>query len=539
MNDNDRYSSLYDAFQQCAERFGDNLFLRAPTANTADRMAQGISYTYAETHARVDELIPNYAARGLGKGERVALVFDSRLEVYLHLLALNALGVSIVPLHSLGTDEDLRYMILHSNSRLTVCADQHRARLDTLLADLDDRDKCDVIGESDLKGSVDPPAAVQTDLATEAAIVYTSGTTGKPKGCMLSNEYFLSLGIWYNDLGGLCSMDASDRLLTPLPPNHMNALCTSFTAMMLCGGCVIQLDRFHPGSWWQTVREEKATIIHSLGVMIAILLTLPEDEADDFSQQIKFCFGPGPDPRHQANFEKRFGFPLIDAWAMSETGAGALTIAYEEPRHVGERCIGKASEFMEYRIVDEQEQDVVVGESGELLVRGKGDRPRRNFFTGYYKDPDATEEGWRGGWWHTGDVVREGPDGCLFFVDRRKNVIRRSGENIAAVEVEAALLQSPHVENCAVCAVPDEIRGDEVFAFVIPHGAAPDAADIFRHCAEHLTYFKTPGYIAFVDSLPLTASQKVSRGEVKKMAGVRVAHSDCIDLRKLKRRKAS
>ena len=152
-----------------------------------------------------------------------------------------------------------------------------------------------------------------TDLATEAALVYTSGTTGKPKGCMLSNEYFLALGIWYNDLGGICSMDANDRLLTPLPPNHMNALCTSFIAMMLCGGCVVQLDRFHPRSWWQSIREEKATIIHCLGVMVAILLTLPEEEADDFAGQIKFCFGPGPDPRHQAVFEKRFGFPLIDA----------------------------------------------------------------------------------------------------------------------------------------------------------------------------------------------------------------------------------
>ena len=134
---------------------------------------------------------------------------------------------------------------------------------------------------------------------------------------------------------------------------------------------------------------------------------------------------------------------------MTETGAGSLTIAYEEPRHVGERCIGKPGDFMEYRIVDEQDQDMAKGEPGELLVRASGDNPRRNFFSGYYKDGAATEEGWRGDWWHTGDVVRQGADGCLFFVDRRKNVIRRSGENIAAVEVEAALLQSPEVENCA------------------------------------------------------------------------------------------
>jgi len=533
MNDTQSYTSVYLAFQECAGRFGDNAFLRAPAPNAAASSADGDAYTYAETAARVSELIPNYAALGLSKGDRVALVFDSRLEVYLHLLALNALGVSVVPLHSLGTDEDLRYMIEHSNSRLAVAADERRERLAALLADLPG---CEVLVESDLAGSVDTPPAAQGDLATEAALVYTSGTTGKPKGCMLSNEYFLAIGIWYNGLGGICSMDANDRLLTPLPPNHMNALCTSFTAMMLCGGCVVQLDRFHPRSWWQACREEKATIIHCLGVMVAILLTLPEEDADDFSGQIKFCFGPGSDPRHQAVFEQRFGFPLIEAWAMTETGAGAMTIAYEEPRHVGERCIGKAAVATEYRIVDEQDNDVPSGESGELLVRAEGDRPRRNFFSGYFKDAEATEAGWDGGWWHTGDVVREGPDKLLFFVDRRKNVIRRSGENIAAVEVEAALLQSPDVDNCAVCAVPDEIRGDEVFAFVIPHGGTPDAMEVFQHCAEHLTYFKTPGYIAFVETLPLTASQKVSRGEVKKMAAERVANNDCIDLRKYKKR---
>ena len=136
---------------------------------------------------------------------------------------------------------------------------------------------------------------------------------------MLSNEYFLAIGEWYIGLGGMCSLDEHDRLLTPLPPNHMNALCTSFTAMMLCGGCVIQLDRFHPRTWWQTVREERATVIHCLGVMTAILLTLEEEAGDDFSGQVKFCFGPGSDPKHQGVFEQRFGVALIEAWASQKS----------------------------------------------------------------------------------------------------------------------------------------------------------------------------------------------------------------------------
>ncbi len=221
---------------------------------------------------------------------------------------------------------------------------------------------------------------------------------------------------------------------------------------------------------------------------------------------------------------------------MTESGAGGMTIAYEEPRHVGQRCIGKPVETMDYRIVDEKDDDVPAGEAGELLVRSKGNDPRRRFFSGYYKDDAATEEGWKGGWWHTGDVVREGDDGSLYFVDRRKNVIRRSGENIAAVEVEAALLRHPGVDGCAVCAVPDEIRGDEVFAFVIANKAF-EARELFDHCMAHLTYFKVPGYIAFVPELPLTASQKVSRGEVKVLAREVLENGECVDLREHKKRK--
>lgn len=520
--------SVYHAFVSAVDRYGERPFLRTPAVSTAGYADGAIEFSYDETKTSVDALIAGYQKRGLTPLSRVALAFDSRLEIYLHLLALNALGISIVPLNSGATDDELRHIISHSDSELLVSLPEYAARFAGL-------DICEVIVEDDLSDGGATVELADRDAAREAALLYTSGTTGKPKGCMLSNDYFLALGDWYTSLSGICSLDENDRLLTPLPPNHMNALCTSFPAMMYCGGCVIQLDRFHPRSWWQTVREEKATVIHCLGVMTAILLTLPEGESESFSAQIKFCFGPGSDPRHQGKFEERFGVPLIEAWAMTESGAGGMTIAYEEPRHVGTRCIGKTVPKTEHRIVDEHDVDVPTGDSGELLVRATGEDPRRHFFSGYYKDEKATEEGWQGGWWHTGDVVREGDDGSLYFVDRRKNVIRRSGENIAAVEVEAILLQHPDVDGCAVCAVPDEIRGDEVFAFVI-NNKAVDERNIFDHCMAHLTYFKVPGYIAFVAELPLTASQKVSRGNIKNMARETLENDECADLREFKRR---
>jgi acyl-CoA synthetase (AMP-forming)/AMP-acid ligase II len=525
----EQLGSVYHAFKLSADRHGPRPFLRTPAASAQDYAGGAVEYTYGEASSRVDELVRGYAKRGLSPGDRVSIAFDSRLEVYLHLLALNALGASIVPLNSGATDDELRHIIGHSDSGLLVSLQEYAQRFTALGI-------CEVVAEAELVAAGPTPKLAAPEPAAEAGLLYTSGTTGKPKGCMLSNEYFLAIGLWYTGLGDICSLDENDRLLTPLPPNHMNALCTSFTAMMLSGGCVIQLDRFHPRSWWQTAREERATVIHCLGVMTAILLTLPEDDADDFTGQIKFCFGPGSDPKHQGVFERRFGVPLIEAWAMTESGAGGMTIAYREPRHVGRRCIGKPIETTEYRIVDECDRDVPVGEPGELLVRSSGGNPRARFFSGYYKDAEATEEGWKDGWWHTGDVVREGEDGSLFFVDRRKNVIRRSGENIAAVEVEATLLQHPGVQGCAVCAVPDEIRGDEVFAFVIRDGDG-GAREIFEHCRAHLTYFKVPGYIAFVNELPLTASQKVSRGEIKALARDALRQGAATDLREYKKRK--
>ncbi|MEX2496131.1 MAG: AMP-binding protein, partial [Woeseia sp.] len=279
-----------------------------------------------------------YAGQGLLPDLRVAVAFDSRLDVYLHLLALNGLGVSLVPLNMGGTDYEIARLVEHCDCSLAVSADEHAGRLRTLAGPAT---ACRVLSLAELHaGAGLGPATVAGVGSREAALLYTSGTTGHPKGCMLTNAYFLALGRWYNGLGGRCELTSSDRLLTPLPPHHMNALCVSFTAALLCGGCVVQLDRFHPSSWWQTVREESATVIHYLGVMPAILLTLPATEDDDIGGQVRFGFGAGCDPRHHRLFEQRFGFPLLEAWSMTETGAGAVTIADREPRHVGQRCIG-------------------------------------------------------------------------------------------------------------------------------------------------------------------------------------------------------
>jgi acyl-coenzyme A synthetase/AMP-(fatty) acid ligase len=175
-------------------------------------------------------------------------------------------------------------------------------------------------------------------------------------------------------------------------------------------------------------------------------------------------------------------------------------------------------------------------------VRHAGTDPRDGFFSAYLKDPEATAEAWAGGWFHTGDIVSRDTDGQLHFIDRRKNVIRRSGENISAVEVEGVLNQHPAVKACAVAATPDAVRGDEVLACVVLHEPADAqaqaslAAALVEHALQRLAYYKAPGWVAFVEALPLTASQKIQRGELKALAQALPGQAHCVDTRALKRR---
>jgi acyl-CoA synthetase (AMP-forming)/AMP-acid ligase II len=400
-----------------------------------------------------------------------------------------------------------------------------------------------VIGPNDAP----PPAPSQggppgDDPTRECALLYTSGTTGLPKGCVVSQTWFLRCGQWYLGMGRLCALQTGcERMLTPLPFFHMNAMACSTMAMVMTGSCLIPLDRFHPTTWWDSVVRSRATIVHCLGVMPAMLMALPPSPLER-AHSVRFAFCPGPDRPLHAAAEARFGIPLIDGWAMTETGAGAVITAHVEPRHIGKNCFGRVPDFMEARIVSDTGADSPTDEPGELLVRHAGPDPRHGFFTEYLKDPAATAAAWQGGWFHTGDLVRRDADGLMYFIDRKKNVIRRSGENISAIEVENVLQQHRLVRAAAVAAVPDAMRGDEVLACIVPHAPVADhaqaARDLVTWCLSRLAYYKAPGYVAFIDALPLTATNKIQRGAMKDLALRLVADPACIDTRALKKRAA-
>jgi acyl-coenzyme A synthetase/AMP-(fatty) acid ligase len=254
---------------------------------------------------------------------------------------------------------------------------------------------------------------------------------------------------------------------------------------------------------------------------------------------VRFGIGAGVEPELHEVFEKRFGFPLIEVWGMTETGR--IYADCYEPRQTRTRAFGRPFGGFEARVVDDKDREVARGTEGELLVRFAGRDPRKGFFAGYLKNPEATEAAWRGGWFHTGDVVRQAEDGMFYFVDRMKNIIRRSGENIAAAEVEAVLQAHDAVAQVAVLAVRDELREEEVMACVVPMpGVTPDgalAARLVDWCLDKLAYFKAPGWVLFLDRLPTTGTQKVQKTQIFPPGEDPRTRAGYIDLRERKKRR--
>lgn len=534
--------SVFDLFARAAARNPQGAFLCVLAETAGVYGIEPGEISYAEALARALALSRAYENAGFGVGLRVGVLVENRPAFFWHWFALNRLGVSIVPINPDLRAAEIEYMIAHSDMCAAVVIPSRRK-------DMEDAAKA--VGRAlpliDVDGQPPPLATkaqpTQPTSDAECALLYTSGTTGRPKGCVLANEYFHVCGDWYAQTGGMIALRQNcERMITPLPLFHMNAMACSTAGMLSVGGCLTFVDRFHPKSWWNSVRESRATMLHYLGVMPAMLMAAPEQPSDRM-EHIRFGFGAGVDRALHGPFERRFGFPLIEAWAMTETGSGAVISAHEEPRHIGTNCFGRATPDVEARVVLEDGSEAAVDTPGELLVRRAGANPRFGFFREYLKDPEATAEAWEGGWFHTGDVVRRAADGSFHFVDRRKNVIRRSGENISAVEVESVLQRHPAIRQVACLATPDAVRGDEVLALIVlndpkPPDEAALAQEVAEFCLSRLAYYKAPGWIAFVPSIPLTGTQKIQRGALKQLAQARMDAGACHDTRALKRRGA-
>jgi crotonobetaine/carnitine-CoA ligase len=501
--------------------------------------AGGRQWSFEAVGAAVDALAERYRAAGWGERHRVALGVGNHPRHFMHFLALNSLGVSIVPLNPDHLAAELRFVLQHARVGLAVCGAAQATVVRQAIATAPPLDALPVVSvhpSPDQLPTIPKAQGAVEREADELAILYTSGTTGRPKGCVLSNNYILSSGAWYLHQGGLLRLErACDRLLNPLPVFHMNCGMVSFAAMLLSENCLILPDRFHPDSWWEDCVRSHASVIHYLGIMPPVLFK-QSSGAWEQRHRIRFGLGAGCDPSLHGPFEERFGFPLVEVWGMTETGR--FIANHHEPRFTNTRAFGRELPPLQARVVDENGLDRPCGETGELVVRASDAQPREGFFSGYLYDKEATAHAWRGNWFHTGDVFRRDAQGLLHFVDRKKDMVRRSGENISSAEVEAVLAGHPLVLRVAVVAVPDDLRDEEVMAVVVPADprAEPNelARILVRYCLGELAYYKAPGWILFRAALPVTPTNKVQKSTL--FAAGQSPVLGAVDCRSMKRR---
>jgi crotonobetaine/carnitine-CoA ligase len=326
-----------------------------------------------------------------------------------------------------------------------------------------------------VQGPVDPSAVVN--------VQYTSGTTGLPKGCLLAHTYWLTLGC--SLVEEFPEIGEHDVMLTAQPFSYVDPQWNVVTAL-LAGAELVVLDGFHPSTFWAKVREHQVTYFYCLGAMPTLLLKMPTGPCDrDHRVRVVQCSGI-PVDRH-AELESRWGVPWYEAFGMTETGADIRVYPEDHDALVGTGCLGRPARHRSVTVVD-----------GELMVRGPG------MFDGYLGHPSPLREGW----FPTGDLVRLDDEGRVYHLGRAKDMIRRSGENIAAAEVEQVLMAHPRVLLAAVVGVPDEIRGEEVKAYVV--GTA-SADELSVYCAARLAAFKVPRFWEFRDDLPRTPSERVAK----------------------------
>ena len=506
--------TIFKSFEDICRKTPSAPFLISPSRNQKGMT----TFSYQETFEKANKISTIFLDNGYGNNLRVATLLGSTPAHYIVKLALNKIGVSVVPINPDYSPDETAYLLADSGSVLAICTEHYMKQLKTAIAYKDLSVPIVTYDEIETIQTLKPLSDLGTQVhgKTEASLLYTSGTTGRPKGCILSHEYELMCGDVYANIGAPISLSfGKDKILNPLPSYHINAGIVTFFAAMLTGNSLIQPERFSISSWWEDINETEATIFHYLGVIIAVLLS--DQSATKASLgKLRVGFGAGVEPALHQEFETRFGIPLIECWGMTEM----CRVLYnnEEPRQIHTRAMGRPREDLQVKVVDENDHEVEIGTPGEMVVRHSEKTPRAGAFSGYLNKEKETEEAWKNGWFHTGDTVTMDETGMLYFVDRAKNIIRRAGENIAAAEVENCLFEIEIVSKIACIAVKDDIREEEVMACVVLEDGKKESKEVaeilFNHALEKMAYFKAPGYILFMDDLPVTGTQKVVKHKI-------------------------
>ncbi|NKQ55250.1 ATP-dependent acyl-CoA ligase [Amycolatopsis sp. K13G38] len=457
--------------------------------------------TFAEVESRSTRMALALLELGLEPGARVAVMLRNEPEFPLLWLALAKISCALVPVNVNYRELDGGHVLRHSGARFVVAAPEFSELLDRIAPGR-------VLTVADLTTETTATSRFEVEGERPVNIQYTSGTTGAPKGCVLPHRYWTTLARGL--VTDFPAISDEDIILTAQPFHYIDPQW-NIALGLASGATLVVLDRFHPATFWAKIREYEVTWFYCLGLMPALLLRQPESPEDRRHRVRAISASAIPRELH-ADLERRWGVPWFEAFGMTETGGDVRMSEVDHDELVGSGCIGRPTRDREAMIVDDAGLPVPRGETGELVLRGVG------LMHGYHDDPEATGRAFRGGWFHTGDLATMDGRGRIFHVGRTKDMIRRSGENISADEVERALSAHPAVRLAAVVAVPDELRGEEVKAFVVAEGDV-DPEELADFCAGKLAYFKVPRYWCFADALPLTPSERVAKGELRKWIG--------------------
>jgi crotonobetaine/carnitine-CoA ligase len=480
-----------------------------------DRVAWTFGPARRFTFAEVDQLSAGFARalhdRGVRRGDRIAVMLGNRPAFPLTWLALARLGAVMVPVNTRYQSADAEHVLRSCAATGIVAGAEFEDLLGRLPADVPALARRHPAGEIEAAAAAAAGAAVpggrDPDPGDTANIQFTSGTTGRPKGCVLSHRYWTTLA------GGLVTefprLSDRDVMLTAQPFHYIDPQW-NVAAGLLSGAELVILDGFHPSSFWAEVREHRVTYFYCLGAMPTLLLRMPPGPLDR-EHRVRAVQCSAIPPALHRDLEERWGVGWYEAFGMTETGADLRVTEADHDELVGTGCMGGPVGYRQVRITDGAGQPVPAGTPGEIRLRGPG------MMDGYLDDPQATAAAMRDGWFATGDLGRMDAAGRVYHVGRLKDMIRRSGENVAAREVEEVLLTHPRVALAAVTAVPDELRGEEVKAYYVADGATPQ--ELARYCRDRLASFKVPRFWQPADDLPRTDSQRVAKGELAGLRG--------------------
>jgi acyl-CoA synthetase (AMP-forming)/AMP-acid ligase II len=475
------------------------------TPDKAMTVFGGETLTYGETADRVARLAGGLAARGIGRGDVVGLLAYNSPAFLEALFATNHLGAVAMPINWRLAAPEVRYILEHAEARALVCDAETAACGDEAAKGLGLL-RLAMEGLADVRGEPVPCAEVDGDDVHR--LMYTSGTTGRPKGVMLTHAnlawknlaHLVELGFRADDLGLACG-----------PLYHVGALDLTTTTLVAAGATTIVHRVFDAAAVVDEIERSRVTAVWLAPAMVNAIMALPGVEQRDLSS-VRVIVNGGeklPIPlieRLQRTFPSAW---IADAYGLTETVSGD-TFLDRDSLVTKLGSVGRPCLHLELDVWDDEGRSVGPGVPGEVVLRGP------KVFKGYWRDPEATERAFAGGWFHTGDVGVRDDDGYVFIVDRLKDMIVSGGENIAGSEVERVLYEHDAVLECAVVGRADERWGEVPVAFVVlREGAAATADELVSHCRGQLAKFKVPKDVTFLDALPRNPSGKVLKRELR------------------------